>query len=105
MSITIHILPWLLSAMMSDLSQTADFTNRGMVEGNPIARPFVQSRSQEGELLLGIVGAGLAFNQSPTIKRIQPIWAGLHTLAVIHNHEKTGAKIPMILFPTIEVKW
>lgn len=105
MSITIHILPWLLSAMLSDLSQTADFTNKGIVEGNPIAKPFVQSRSQEGEILLGVIGTGLVFNQSPIMKKIQPIWAGVHTLAVIHNHDKIGSKIPMILFPAIEVKW
>jgi len=104
---------FLLSLMLSDLNQTAHFTGRGMQEGNPIARPFVESESPIGEIGLGGLGLiGLMtlekqkkLNPKSTLPYIlQGLWAGGHGLAVLHN-ERKGQKGMNIIFPTLTVRW
>jgi len=105
MPFTIDISPWLISAMLSDLNQTADFTAKGYKEGNPIAKPLVQSRNSTGEVGLGALGTVLALTDLKKYNKYKPLWAALHTAAVVHNRRKTGADIPAIMFPVISVEW
>lgn len=104
---------FLLSLMLSDLNQTADFTNRGFREANPIVKPFVQSRDSVGETTLG--GLGLVslmalekqkkLNPKSTLPYIlESIWAGGHGLAALHN-ERKGYKGMNVIFPTFTIRW
>ena len=104
MDFNLDITPWLLSSMISDLNQTANFTGRGLSEGNPFAKPFVQSRTSAGEVGLGLLGAGLAMQKDiPTWVKV--LWALGHTGAAIHNKKVAGTDIPAIMTPLLTVKW
>ena len=106
MPFNIDINPWLISAMLSDLNQTADFTARGVREANPIAKPFVQDKSPYGEVALGTLGAMVAgkLPDKPKYKALKALWAAGHTLAGIHN-AKEGHGKPNIIFPVVTYKW
>lgn len=99
----IDVAPWLLSSMISDLNQTANFTRRGYSEANPLAKPFVEGSSNIGEICLGVAGVAVALNNKiPTWSKA--IWAGGHTLAGIYN-ARHGHERPNIIFPAIRVEW
>ena len=105
MPFTIDIKPWLISAMLSDLTQTAEFTSRGVQEGNPIAKPFVQSRSNTGEVGLGALGTAIALTDLGEYEKYKPLWAALHTAMAVRNKKLTGTDIPAIVFPVVSYRW
>ena len=104
MNISINITAWLLSAMVSDLTQTANFTRQGMAEGNLVVKEIVEPRSPYGEIGLGIIGTGLVFNKDIP-ESMKVLWAVGHTWAVIHNRRNVEEKIPLIIFPVVKIEF
>jgi hypothetical protein len=100
---SVDITPFLLSAMYSDLDQTAKFTGRGVKEANPLAKPLVEPRTAAGETALGILGT-LAATNKKTPDWAKFLWALGHTAAVLHN-EKKGSEVPGVIFPRLTIKF
>lgn len=109
----------LLSAMGSDLSQTAEFTKIGSEvvdgkyitheEGNPFVKWIVSSKSSSGEKMLGGIGAGAVYLLETSkmsrkkVMAIETIWMAGHLLAVRHNMVRKGidANVLLILPPIV----
>ena len=107
--------PLLLSLMVSDLSQTANFTGqgKGYLEMNQVAKPFVKHKSPYGEVALGALGLGVLSGlekmkakdpSDPVPYILESLWATGHGLAGLGN-EKAGFKRMNIVFPTFTVRW
>ena len=104
MNISINITAWLLSAMFSDLIQTAQFTSKGVGEMNLVVKSIVEPKSSYGEIGLGTIGLGLALNRGIP-QPIKILWAAGHTWAVIHNRRNVEEKIPLIIFPVVKIEF
>ena len=95
------ILTLALSLMISDLNQTAHFTAKGYQELNPLARPFVQSKSSVGEVGLGMIGASaLLISHKYDSKIIPLLMIAGHGWAVAHN-ASLGWKDGIVIMPIV----
>lgn len=97
-----------VSAIGADLHTTYQFTNRGVRELNPIARPFVEGPGDGGELLLAVVVSAVTL-------RVEALESGtgtggvalgvigaLHALSAARNHRSWASPdFPAIVFPTL----
>jgi hypothetical protein len=98
----------LLSANISDLSQTARFTHLdGYYEQNPLAKWLVDGPGAGGEIMSGVVAVLVAreFEQRPTVvtRLIVAGWALGHVRMVTSN-ENHGAVYSIVL-PVLMVRW
>ena len=95
-----------LSLMVSDLNQTAQFTSKGGKELNPIARPFVEAKSSDGEVGLVMIGTGaLIVSQRYNSKSLSILMIIGHGWGVIHN-ASLGWKDGIVVMPLIyTLRW
>lgn len=119
----------LLSANVSDLTQTAHFTQQGGrvtelrtgsgrkvgerfepdVEGNPLARPLVQSPDARGEMALAAFALVSAYQlerwNNWQAQAVMLAWTVLHVSAVLKNQEKHPEVSIAIMFPVFIARW
>lgn len=99
----------LVSLAVSDLSQTAEFTQHpNRFEINPIAAPLVDGPSTAGETVLAVTEVSMIlFLHQNNSKWVQGLrWMAIvgHTAAVWHN-SNAGFKAPAIVFPVLTIRW
>ena len=100
----------LLSANVSDLSQTARFTHEaGYHEANPFAAPIVDGPAPSGEMVLGalttISSLALESRNTTASNMVLAVWAVAHTWAVVGNAKQHSETPYLIVAPILTVSW
>src|SRR3972149_160553 len=97
-----------LTLNISDLSQTANFTENGGQELNPLVADLVEGSVRRGEMALGtlsVISLVILEHYHPMLALVEQIAmiAG-HGWAVFHN-EGYGWDVPMVVLPVVMVRW
>lgn len=100
----------LLSANVSDLTQTARFTGKaGFEEANPIAAPLVNGSGAAGEIVSGVVALTTAYRlerwNNNWSRTVMLLWAVAHIRAVQRNMEYHPEAPIVIMAPVLAIRW